>query len=884
MKLWRRKDQSLEDELRDHLDHLTRENVDCGMKPEEARAAALRKLGSPLRVKEDTRAVWGWMWFERLAQDLRHACRMFAKNPGFSAVAVLSLAIGTGANSAMFSVADGLLLRPLPVERPGDVVTVGSSATLASGIAPIRMSYPDFEELRARNRSFESVVAFTMVTTGFAPRAGEAQRLTAVSPVTGSFFQALGIEPALGRAFRPEEDQVPGRDAVVVLDYEYWEAQFRADPSVLGRKVWLAGVEFTVIGVAPKRFTSMYSNLYPPFYVPMMMWPRLLARGAPDPLRARDPRGLSVKARLKPGVSLAQAQQEVSALGAGLAEAHPETNRDRALLVRTEIQSRIEENRFQSITALALLALAVAVLLVACSNVGGLLASRAPVRAREISMRMAIGAARSRLIRQLLTEGVVIALAGAAVGLAVAYVVLQVGRPNAVGSDLPIRTVVEMNQRALIVSMAVALGSVLLFGLIPALKTTRTDLTGVMKSRDAVAGRQRLWGRNILVAGQVTLSLLLLTVAAFVYQIFRINLTAPPGFKTDHLVTMTFDTGITGYSETQARRFFERLLERVRSEPGIRSATVASEAPFSNQIDSHAIFPEGYQLPAGQDGVRMNGTRVEQDYFDTLGVRLVEGRAFRETDDADAPLVGIVNQESASHYWPGQSALGKRFRIGSRNGSWVEIVGVAKNSKYVFIAEPPSEFMYLPWKQHPRLRMTLLAETRGDSAAMVAPLREAARSLDADLPAFDVHTMEEWFAIRAVRVGNALTRLVAALGAMGMGLALVGLYGLMAYAVSRRTREIGIRMAVGAGRGTVLRMVLRRGLALALSGIAVGLVASLAFGRFLAGIFSNTFTVSGSVTTSIGVAAALLGVTLLAAYIPARRASRVDPTVTLRYE
>ena len=497
MTFWRRREQSLSDEMEDYLALETMENVAAGMTPQAARAAAIRKLGNTTRIKEDTRSAWGWMWLEQLWQDLHHGCRVLRKNPGFTAVAVLSLAIGIGANSAMFSVADAFLLRPLPVERPGEVVTIGATSEIIPGIArSISTSYPDYVDLRDHNQSFRSVVAYTVFGIGYATGPDELQKLAWVSPVTGNFFAAMGVEPAIGRAFRPEEDQVPGRDAAVVMSYDTWQQLFAADPSILGKKLWLGGIEFTVVGVAPSAFTGMSGLVHPAFYVPITMWPRFGRDGAVDPLHARDDRSLTVKARLKPGVSLAQAQREVSTIAANLEQAYPATNRDRSLTVRTEFQARMVQDPADSILGSTLLLLAAAVLLVACANVGGLMISRAPVRAREIAMRMAIGAARPRLIRQLLTESLLIALAGGALGLVIGYQGVTLFQQIQIPSDLPIKFVIQMDQRALLVSFGAAIASVFLFGLIPAIQTTRADLTSVMKARDASPGRVRLWGRR----------------------------------------------------------------------------------------------------------------------------------------------------------------------------------------------------------------------------------------------------------------------------------------------------------------------------------------------------------------------------------------------------
>ena len=405
MKFRRRREESLDNEIRDYIERETQDNMAAGMPPDEARHAAVRKFGPVLNVKEETRAVWGWAWFERLRQDLRHGRRMLVKNPGFTAVAVISIAIGVGANCASFSFGDAMLLRPLTVLRPSEVVTVGTSESL-EGFSTLIASYRDYVDFRDQSKSFEGLVAFNSSTFGFATERDALPQMRFGSMVTGNFFRVMGVEPELGRAFRPEEDRAPGRDAVVVLGHELWERDFAADRSVLGRRVRINGVEFTVIGVAPERFTGMNQYLQTGFYVPIMMWRRLTNNAKDNPLEARGYLSLNIKGRLKPGVTVAQAQTELSAIARNLERAYPDTNRNRGVNVRTELESRIQQSPPDAQLVAMISVLAIAVLLVACANVAGLLTSRAPARAREIALRLAIGAGRRRLIRQLLTESV----------------------------------------------------------------------------------------------------------------------------------------------------------------------------------------------------------------------------------------------------------------------------------------------------------------------------------------------------------------------------------------------------------------------------------------------------------------------------------------------
>jgi predicted permease len=822
------------------------------------------------------------VFVERLWQDLYHGSRMLAKNPAFTVVAVISLAIGIGANCAMYSWADALLLRPLPVARPGDVISVGTKVSLA-GFSSLVNSYPDFRDLRDRARSFDNLTAFTSVTVGLTDKPDALPQMKFGVLVTSNLFAVMGVEPELGRSFRADEDLVPGRDAVVVLDHALWEQQFSADPSILGRKVRLNGIEFTVIGVTPDRFTGLNQMIRPAFYAPLMMFPRLSAD--PKALESRSARNLSVKGRLKPGVSMAQAQAELTTFAQNLQKAYPDTNKNQDMVVRTELETRIDQDPIDAALSAMLLMLSAAVLLVACINVASLLTSRAPARAKEMALRLAIGAGRTRLIRQLITESLLVALAGGVLGIGVGYLGVMVFRQIQVPTDLPIALSFQLNARVLLFSLVVAVFSVLLFGLIPALQTTRVDLASAMKTGDAASGRRRLWGRGFLVGCQVAVSLVLLTISVFMYHGFRRELASDQGFRKDHLLMMSFDPSLVHYSDAQTQQFYKQLVERARSAPGVKAVALASSVPMSTEADAAAVVPEGYQFPPGKDNAVIFANRVDENFFETMGVSLIRGRGFRDTDTADTPRVAVVNEQFAQHYWPGQDALGKRLRVQDAkdpNSPWVQIVGITKTGKYLWIAEPPTEFLYLPYRQDQKSRMVLLSESAGESASLAGPLREVVRALDANQPIFNVRTMEEFYDMRVVSTGNTVMEIVAGMGLMGLFLATIGLYGLGAYAVSRRTREIGIRMAIGASRPAVLRMTLLRGLTPALYGLAAGLVGSVFAERLLKVVF--TTQTQTDVATYLLVIPVLLAITMLAAYIPARRASRVDPMQALRHE
>jgi predicted permease len=421
-------------------------------------------------------------------------------------------------------------------------------------------------------------------------------------------------------------------------------------------------------------------------------------------------------------------------------------------------------------------------------------------------------------------------------------------------------------------------------GLVPAIQASRADLTAVMKASDSVApGRRRRWGRAVLVGGQVAVSVVLLVVALFMYRSFERQLSSGPGYRTDHLMMMSFNPSLIRYTEAQSRQFYKDVADRARTVPGVTSVALATSTPMANDVDAATIIPEGFQFPAGKDHVSMFAASVDENYFDTLGITILEGRAFRAEDTADAPRVAIVNERLAQHYWPDQDPIGKRLRTTDTGDSWVQVVGLAKMSKYLFIAEQPLDFVYFPYRQKKPERMVLIARSVGEPVSLVAPLREVVRQLDVNMPIFNVRSMEEFYRMRAITVFNVLITTVGVMGLMGLGLSIVGLYGLVAYAATRRTREIGIRMAIGAGRASVLRMVLTQGMVLAFVGLAVGLVASLGAGQLLRAAFP-TGNDQRDFVAPLLVVPIVLVVTFLATYIPARQASRLNPMRALRHD
>ena len=816
-----------------------------------------------------------------ILKSLRYALRTLRKTPGFTLVAVCSLAIGIGVTSATFSISDALLLRPLPVLEPSRVVSITPAAQGAFGVNAA-LSYSDYRDLRDGNRTFEGLIATSFTSFGFSPDATALPKVTYGAFVSGNYFRTLGVQPALGRAFLDSEDQVAGRDPVVVLGHDFWVSQFNASPEAVGSTLRLNGTECKIIGVAPEQFTGTDQFLKPALFVPLAMSSRL---GRENLLERRDIRWITVKGRLKSGIGVAQANADLSAIAVRLEQLYPQTNHNQKVQVQSELQLRVRQGPPNAMLAGLQAVLAICVLLVACANVAGLLLSRARARTREMAVRLAIGAGRGALVRQLLVENLLLAFAGGLAGMALANFNVSVFNSIPIPTDVPLSIKATIDQRVLLFTLVVCILSTFLFGLAPALQATRLDLVSSLKAADADSGRRRrLWGRNLIVVGQVALSLVLLVVSAIVWQGFRDQLAQGPGFRTDHLYLTGFDTEESRYSEEQTRRFYKDLLDHTRSAPGVRSAALASDVPLGFNQSNIGVVPEGYSLPPGQQGLNVLNYYVSDGYFATLGVPILRGRGFLVSDRADTPRVAVVNTQFANHYWPKQDALGKRFHLHTATGPLVQVVGIAETGKYVWIAEPPLDFIYLPHTQYPNSALMVVAESSVPDAATLAPvLREVVRAIDPAMPYSSARTMRDFFTQRAVKTPNMLVAVIAGLGLMGLILAMVGLYGLVGYTVSRRSREIGIRMAIGANRPGVIRMVLRQGLVLGSMGVGAGLILSLLAARVLA---SGSWITSSHLNYALlpAVAAPLLLVTLLAAYVPARRASLIDPMRALREE
>jgi predicted permease len=769
------------------------------------------------------------------------------------------------------------VLRPLPVPRPSEVVTVSTRVAQGRFTPFSGLSYPEYEDFRTSNRSFESVTAFHPVTVGFAKDAqGQAQLRTSLA-VSANFFEAMRITPQLGRGFNRSEGQAPGRDAIVLLSHDAWMTDFGGNASVVGRHVRLNGRDFEVIGVTPESFSGMDLHFRPSLFFPVTM-ERALGLSAAEPLTDREQRTYVVKGRLRPGVSRAAAHSEAEAIFRGLQSSHPATNRNVDGAVRTELQSRLDDDPLTPNIMALLGLLTVIVLAVACGNVANLISSRASARVRESAVRLALGAGRWRLARELMAETAVLALLGGAVGVAIAVAAVRLFPQVDVPGDMPVTTVVEVDQRVLWLTLAVAMASALLCGLGPALLAARTDVLSALKT--VASGNRRLWGRKTLVSIQIAGSLILLIAGTQLSRGLSSALDADRGYQVDNRITMRMDPALAGYDAGRTVQFYRALLDRARTVGGVRSATLSSWIPMADGWRSQPFAPDGFQLPPGQDSATVLYNVVDDAFFSTLGVPIVSGRGFQPTDRADSPLVAVVNQAFAQRYL-GERPIGRRITLSAAGGRAVEIVGVAVTGKNISVLEPPLPFMYLPFTQHPQSRMTLTAQVAGNAAAMAGPLREVVRAIDPDVPVYGVRTLRDVFEQRSVKIVNLIRSILAFVGALGLTLALLGLYALTAYQVSRRTREIGIRMAIGAAQPQVLLLVLKQAAVMAAVGIAIGLSVGLAIAPALT-IIGNRPAYDSVLFTVAPVA--MLLTTLLAAGIPARRASRIDPQRALRQD
>jgi len=820
------------------------------------------------------------MFILTLYEDFRYALRLIAGNRTVSAAVFLSLALGIGASASMFGAADSFLFRPLRVPQTEKVVRI-TSVTQSNAIGGI--SYPDFDDLRKRITVFNGLTTVQELGAAVTTYDRTQSRITFGLLVTSDFFRTMRLQPVIGRAFLPEEDETPGRDAVAMISYALWQRDFGGRPDVIGKTIQVNRTDLTIIGVVPQRFTGTNPFIHPEFYAPRMMAHALDDPGV-YPLTDRSLRKAEVYGRLKPEVSTRQAREEIARIASQLAQENPGTDRGQSMGVYSQIGFRIAEDPGNFTAALLLLLIGVLVLAIACVNVANLLLSTAPARTRETAVRLAIGATRSRLIRQFIVESFIISTAATAAGLGIAALVARFISSVQIGV-LFIAANIEMqtDMRVALFAFAVGMGSGIFSGLIPALRCSRGDLNLLMRAADPRVSRSRTPFRQFLVGAQVALATVVLVVSGLALESLWLLKKSDPGFRIDNVLAICVDSTLgRGLPVDQSHQFYQQLLERVRMMPGVETAGLAHHVPLGLLGNSTDVNIEGYAMPEGQNAISISSTIVGDGYFDTLRIPLVRGRAFDSRDTNDAPKTVIINEAMAEKYWPGRDPIGGRIEVRTPKPITAEIVGVARMTKYRSFDEKSAPFMYLPLRQSEESFVWLMVATKGDPGGFVPAMRDVVRELGPTQPIYDIRMMNDVVRKQALWGDTLTAQIATGVGMTGLVLGVLGLYGMLAYSVSRRTREIGIRMAVGATNHRIYRMVVLQGLKLSCAGIAAGIL--------LAGALSS------SMSEAMGpadpedprvfgaVAGLLVIVSLLSCFYPARRAAKIDPTECLRAE
>jgi predicted permease len=817
---------------------------------------------------------------DTLIKDLRYAMRTLVKQPGFTAVAVLSIALGIGVNTTIFSFINAALFRPLPFAEPDRLVRVWDGNSV---------SYPDYVAYRDETRVFSGLAAYAQRPMSLVVN-GQSERIYAEF-VSGNYFDVLKANPALGRGFLAEEDRTAGTNPVVVISNALWRRRFNSDPGVVGKSVNLNHSPYTVIGVMPEKFIGATVITPPDLWVPMMMEP--IAIAGSRALTSPDEGWLMMLGRLRPDANLGSAQAAVETIAARLHQARRERNsgpeepggRTVAVVAARGLMVPPQGRTPRLIIVGVLMTVVSLVLLVACANVANMLLARAVNRRKEIAVRLALGAGRWRITRQMLTESILLSVIGGLAGLLLALwgtdLLVTLLPQSLLGNSIAPNLTPDVRVFGYTLMLSLATG--VIFGLLPALQSSKPDVVAALKDEKIRLGgtRRRLTLRNLLVVTQIAVSMLLLVTAGLFIRNLRNTQHPDPGFAVDDGLMASFDLDIAGYNNARGKLFQEQLLERLRASAQVRSASFAESVPLGSGGSTSPLYVEGEAIPEQFDEKSaLEHTTVGTDYFKTVGIPLVRGRDFNDRDTATSPAVVIVNETLARRLAPDGNAIGKRLRMDS-HGEYLEVVGVARDIKYHQLAEAPLFFGYRPLGQRYRSVLTLHVRTAGDPSAVISQVRSEVKALDPDLPLTNIETMPEH-----MRLPLAPAKLFASLssgfGVLTLLLAAIGLYGVMAFLVGSRTHEIGIRIALGAQMGGVLKLIIGQGMRLALTGIALGLIAAFGLTRVLASLLYGVSATDP--LTFIGVAVLLAGVAMLACYIPARRATRVDPLVALRYE
>ncbi len=818
---------------------------------------------------------------ENLFKDIRYGVRMLSKNPGVTLVAVVTLALGIGANTAIFSGVSAFLMRPLSVPNAGELIRPIEISEDRG--ASDELSYPDFLDFKNQTTSVD------MVAEDMIQAAIDAENQNDViwgQVVSANYFDVLQVKPAMGRGFLPDEDKTVGANAVVVLAHGFWQRRMASDPNIVGKTVRLNNRPYEVIGVGPDYFVGTKFALAMDFWVPISMAEDL--RRSPELLQSRGSHWMNVIGRLRPGVSMSQASAELSAIALRLNQAYPDERAGTTqMTVMGEVDGRWAEmgNVFRSGGAIAM-AIVGLILLIACANVANLMLARAAARRKEIGIRLALGANRARLIRQLLTESLLLSIIGGGLGLLLAFWVtdLMEGFVPILEYNI-ISNFFALDSRALLFTLVISLGTGLVFGLAPAWQASNPDVVPVLKGDPETSRKGKRKGftlRNSLVVAQVALSLVVLVCGALFIKSFRKAQTMDPGFDNRNGLIVSVSPQLVGYDDEQGRNFYKQLLDRVSHLPGVDAVSVTRTLPLADSSNSNGpILKEGEQLARGSAGRNIMTNVVGAGYFRTMQIPILEGRDFDDRDQPKTQRVAIVNEKMAEILWPGESAVGKRIFIGTDNRDPLEVVGVVKTGKYRNLAEDPKPFFYYAFSQRRPGTMAMVIRPSIDPRGLVGAIRKEVQALDRRVPVFGVKTKDE-HKTYALWAPNMAASFSVAFGVVAILLSAVGLYSVMAYIVSQRTREVGIRMALGANRADVMKMITRQGMKLAGIGVGIGLVLALALAQVLGSLLIG---ISGyDVTTFIVVPVLLAAVAFVASYLPARRATKVDPLVALRYE
>ena len=858
--------QQIDEELEDHL----AEAVAAGRDAAEAK----RALGSPLRHREASRDVRLMTWLDDLIQDLRFGGRMLRRSPGFSLLAILCLTLGIGANAAVFSWIEGILLRPYPlvVEQDRLFAVTGTNRGTPGNTD---VSWPDWLDLQRQSTLVESFIAEKI--TGTTLSVGDRAERASGSMVSANYFDAIGVRPILGRGFEPDEDAGRNAHPVTVISYQMWQARFHGDPAIVGKTQSLNGLPHTIVGVAPQGFFGTFVGYAFQFWVPASMQAQFDA--GVYKLEDRGARWIEGYVRLKPGVAIEQAQAEVSAVAARLETDHPETNRGYGIRLYPLWQTPFNNAGALLPTLGIALVVVLSVLLIACANVGNLLLVRAFARHQEMTIRLSVGAGRLRLVKQLLTEGLILSALAAAGGLLVANWLR-----NALALLTPPRGGVllrlpgDLDWRVLAVSAGVCVVATLLFGLIPAVLTSHIDLAGALRSESAgvVGAHRRAWVRSTLVLVQVSLSFVLLVGAGLLIQSMQAVRRASPGFTTDGALTTSIDLFTAGYDATRAKIFQDELVDRLKAIAGVESVAFSRMTPFSYRSYSSApIVVDGYDAPPDQQPTA-EFNEIGPGFLATVGIPIVAGREFTRADDERAPLAAMVDETMAAHFWPGVDPVGRRVQV---RGKWMQVVGVARTAKYHNLLETPKPFFYVPLRQNFSAASALQIRTSQPPASLAPVLVREIRALDPNVAPGELITMREQVDRTTASQRIAVTILVV-FGSLALVLAAVGLYGVMASTVSQSTRELALRTALGARASDLLRLVIAKGLALTAIGVTAGAVAAFQLTRLLGYLLYRV-----SPRDPLAFAAAFLIVILAslgACVVPAWRATRTDPIRALR--